>query len=324
MFKKAKSSIRKYKRTILQQEEKLDIALEKLERISQRLELMEGSRSSFSNAVPSDFDPAIYLVLNRDIAAAGLDPFEHYLRNGSDEGRPYKASYHQDGLLTIHDSSFREDASFKRAYARGLAANEQIEFNWHWRFHVGLWAARCAACLPGDFIECGVNRGFLSSGIMEDLDWNTLDRTFWLLDTFAGIDTEGVSSKENDPGSEERNRLHFESGLYTTDLESVRANFAEWKNAKIIVGAVPGTLKEVTSSQIAFASIDMNTAPPEIAAMEYLWPRFVPGAMIVLDDYAYHGYKPQKLAMDEFARKHDVSILSLPTGQGLIVRPPDR
>ena len=46
---------------------------------------------------------------------------------------------------------------------------------------------------PGDFVECGVNKGFLSSAIMEYLDWNSLDRGFYLLDTFAGLGTHGVT-----------------------------------------------------------------------------------------------------------------------------------
>ena len=326
MFSKFKSSIRKYKKSILLQEKVGIQALDAMKRIEARLDALEGSGLAsphpLSQAVPSDFDPAMYLALNRDVAAAGLDPFEHFVNSGSSEGRCYKPSYAQDGLLTVHDSSFRNEASFARAYSRGLAANEQIEFNWHWRFHVGLWAARCASRLPGDFVECGVNRGFLSSGIMEDLKWDTLGRTFWLLDTFSGIDTDGVSSEENDPGALERNKKHFELGLYSSDLESIRANFAQWENTRIIVGAVPGTLASITSDQIAFASIDMNTAPPEVAAMEFLWPRLVTGAMVVLDDYAYHGYRNQKLAMDDFAARHNTSVLSLPTGQGLIVRPP--
>ena len=56
---------------------------------------------------------------------------------------------------------------------------------------------------------------------------------------------------------------------------------------RIVMSAVPGTLDAVTSKQIAFASIDMNTAPPEVAAMESLWPRLVSRAFVVLDAYAY-------------------------------------
>ena len=68
--------------------------------------------------------------------------------------------------------------------------------------------------------------------------------------------------------------------------------------------------------------IDMNCAPPEVAALEYLWPRLVPGALVLLDDYGYQRHELQKDAMDGLAARLGVSILSLPTGQGLLVRPP--
>jgi hypothetical protein len=38
----------------------------------------------------------------------------------------------------------------------------------------------------GDFVECGVNAGFVSSAIMKKLQWNTLGRRFYLIDTFTG------------------------------------------------------------------------------------------------------------------------------------------
>ena len=42
----------------------------------------------------------------------------------------------------------------------------------------------------------------------------------------------------------------------------------------------------------------------------------------MLDDYAYKGFAPQKAAMDAFAARKDVTICSLPTGQGLMLKPP--
>ena len=77
----------------------------------------------------------------------------------------------------------------------------------------------------------------------------------------------------------------------------------------------------MTSSTIAFLHLDLNCSLPEVAAAEALWDRISPGGIILLDDYAYAGYRSQKLAMDRFAESRKVSILSLPTGQGLIVKP---
>jgi hypothetical protein len=196
-----------------------------------------------------------------------------------------------------------------------------VNYRWHWRVHVGLWAASCASRIDGDFVECGVNRGFLSSAIMALLDWDRTGKTFYLLDTFTGLDERLVSPEEMSDGILGRNTQHLASGFYTTDVDTVRRNFAEWRNVKIIVGSIPDTLSDVTSSTIAFLHLDLNCSLPEVAAAEALWDRISPGGIILLDDYAYAGYRSQKLAMDRFAESRKVSILSLPTGQGLIVKP---
>jgi len=224
--------------------------------------------------------------------------------------------YDQDMLRSQHNHEFMNDRAFKAAYARGVQATG-FDYQWHWRFHTGLWAASHASKLPGDFVECGVAKGFLSSGIMHYLDWDSTGRLFYLLDTFSGMDPRYAT-----PADLEKNKLFFDYGHYATSPDSVIKNFSEWKNVVIIVGAVPETLNQIRSSRIAYLHLDMNCAPPEIAAIEYLWDRLVPSAIILLDDYAYFGYRQQKLAMDAFAETKGVKVLSLPTGQGLMIRPP--
>jgi hypothetical protein len=121
----------------------------------------------------------------------------------------------------------------------------------------------------------------------------------------------------------ERNAQEIASGFYTLDVKVVRDNFSEWMNVKIIVGPIPETLHAITSRRIAFLHLDLNCSPPEVAAMEALWDRLAPGAFVLLDDYAYSGYRPQKLGIDGFARSRGVAVLSLPTGQGLIIKASD-
>lgn len=41
--------------------------------------------------LPEDFIPKVYLLLNPDIAEAGVDPIRHYIAHGAFEGRIYKA-----------------------------------------------------------------------------------------------------------------------------------------------------------------------------------------------------------------------------------------
>lgn len=196
-----------------------------------------------------------------------------------------------------------------------LASHE--DYFWHWRVHVGLWTAYSASKLKGDFVECGVNKGFLSSAIMEYLDWNSLDRTFYLMDTFSGIDENYVSPEGRASGILERNM----TGFYTKDFEEVKKNFSQWKNIQFIRGSIPDTLIEVKTDSVAYLHIDMNNPLPEVAAFNYFWERLVPGGLILFDDYAYKGYEAQNEAMDEAVCKKNIKILSIPTGQGLVIKP---
>src|SRR5256886_194527 len=79
----------------------------------------------------------------------------------------------------------------------------------------------------------------------------------------------------------------------------------------------------VRAEKIAYLHLDMNCSAPEIAAIQFFWEPLVPGAFVLLDDYAYYGYLSQKIVMDQFAQEKGIKILSLPTGQGLLVKPVD-
>jgi hypothetical protein len=224
--------------------------------------------------------------------------------------------YTADGLRTVHNHDFARDPAFVRAYARGVAAAGE-DYDWQWRVHIGLWAATSAARLDGDFVECGVNRGFLSSAIMELLDWDALGKTFWLLDTFAGVDVTILPPAEQEHVQRRPERA---GSNYVDGADPVRRNFATWKNVRIVVGSVPTTLDQVDADTVAFLHLDMNSSTPEVAALDALWPRLTRGAVVLFDDWGYRGFEPQHQAMSAFARDHGLPIASLPTGQGLLLK----
>lgn len=228
-----------------------------------------------------------------------------------------KGEYNEDGLNTNHNCDFMKDPRFINAYRRGFEACEEDPHMRYgsWRVHVALWIASNAAKLKGDFVECGVNRGFLSSAIMEYLDWNSLNKKFFLFDTFCGLDEALINNEEKGLGRLEQSKAYY-SECYQKAVE----NFKEFKNVVIVRGSVPETLKGQDIPLISYLSIDMNCTAPEIAAVNYFWDKITPGGMILLDDYAYSGFLPQKAAFDRFALEKGIDILSLPTGQGLIIK----
>ena len=64
----------------------------------------------------------------------------------------------------------------------------------------------------------------------------------------------------------------------------------------------------------------MNCMMPEIAAMNYFWPKMVRGTVTVLDDYGCSGHDEQRLAFDAWAKKNGVPLMNMPTGQGIIIK----
>src|SRR5260221_7595142 len=76
-----------------------------------------------------------------------------------------RVCYARDSLFTTNNDNFRDDPDFKAAYSGGMKASGGVDPQIEWRLHVALWAARCAVRVPGDFVECGVNAGFVSSDL---------------------------------------------------------------------------------------------------------------------------------------------------------------
>ncbi|PYP88520.1 MAG: methyltransferase [Candidatus Angelobacter sp. Gp1-AA117] len=217
-------------------------------------------------------------------------------------------TYMEDGLITRHTADFLHDKKFAAAYAKGKATGSWNGSNPRWRVYTACWAAAYAAQLPGDFVECGVNRGGMALTILEYLNFNSLNKKFFLLDTFQGFPKGAQPSEAN-------------VGLYEDCYEDAVKTFAPYSGVVIVRGEVPGTLSQITSEQIAYLSIDMNCAEPEIAVLRELWPRLVAGAVVLLDDYGYGpAHSGQQLAFDTLSREMKFTILTTPTGQGMVIK----
>jgi predicted O-methyltransferase YrrM len=205
--------------------------------------------------------------------------------------------YDHDGLRTVHNHTFCDAPDFQRAYQRSIQA-AGWDYAIYWRVHVILWAAVTARPVVGAFVECGTGRGFMASAICEHLSWR--DRPFYLFDTF-------------EPDG---------SPYYADGADGVRENFREWPGVQLVVGTIPETLDAVDVGPVAFVHIDMNHPDPEEAALRHFWRTLTPGGVVVLDDYAYEGFEASHCSADRVAEDLGFSIVSLPTGQGLTIKPP--
>lgn len=216
----------------------------------------------------------------------------------------------EDGLATVHNSDFASEPRFLEAYA--AAESVQGPTRLRWRARVLQWAGSHALTLPGDFVECGVNRGFLSMAVATYTAFGRhTERRFFLIDTFSGLVPAQVSPEDRAAFWNEYGDTH----------DAVVASFRPFPNVTVVRGVVPDCLPSLPVERVAYLSIDMNCVAPEIAALEFFWPRMTPGGVIILDDYGFAGHEAQKQAADAFAQHHGVDLLPLPTGQALLLKP---
>lgn len=231
--------------------------------------------------------------------------------------QPAGTSYHRDNDITTYfkNCEFVLNPRFIQAYQAGKATNSWKGVDIEWRVHICCWAAQNGMLREGDFVECGVNRGGLAMTVLNYTSLHETRRKFYLLDTYNGLVEKYLKPEEIAMG--------FGTDAYTYEdcFDAVTSTFAKYPNVNIVRGAVPETLSAITSERIAYLSIDMNCVEPEIAAAEYCWDRLSSGAFVVLDDYGWWGHHIQKQAFDQFAAARGVEVLSLPTGQGLLVKP---
>ena len=226
-------------------------------------------------------------------------------------------TYEFNRLYTGHNADFLNADEFKAAYE---TASIETGFRHPapWRVYVNCWAIKRAVneC-KGDLVECGTWLGTtaLTGMLYANYSSEDNDKRFYLVDSWEGIDQDNLLPGESVGYASSKKERY--SGVF----EQVKKIFSSMKNVVLVKGFVPGILNQVDANLIAYLHLDMNSATPEIEALRYFWPKLSPGAVVVLDDYGFSGHEAQKTAIDALCISMNTQALSLPTGQGLIIKP---
>lgn len=89
--------------------------------------------------------------------------------------------YYNDMLITVgRNLSFRNDQKFMSCFYDSVTNNQEKSLVW--RLHTLAWAAKNSLNIEGDFVECGVFKGFCSGVILNYLDFHNLPRQAYLYD----------------------------------------------------------------------------------------------------------------------------------------------
>jgi O-methyltransferase len=156
--------------------------------------------------------------------------------------------------------------------------------------------------LAGDMAEVGVFRGDTSYLINLLLPQKRL----YLFDTFEGFpvrDLEGVDTR-----------------FSNTSEEYVRSRFADVTNVVFRKGYFPDTAAGLENSTFCFVMLDADLYKPTLAAMEFFYPRTVPGGYIFAHDYtSYESNRAVSRALDRFLADKPEKLIELPDPWGSVV-----
>jgi O-methyltransferase len=210
-----------------------------------------------------------------------------------------------DNFFTwARNNSMLDDEVFVRAWETNIEndADKAIV----WRRYVLACAAYHCVQLSGDFVECGAYSGVGVKTVIDYLGGEKFPKDFWTYDLFE----------------HEEWMLHHEMPEHGPSLEArVREKFRAYPQVKIFKGNIPEVFDGQSPADIAYLHIDLNEAPAEIAALDALFDRVVPGGIVILDDYEWAGvYRGQKLAEDPWFEARQYRVFPLPTGQGIVIK----
>ena len=143
--------------------------------------------------------------------------------------------------------------------------------------------------LHGELAEVGVYKGY-TAALMATIA-RRYGKTAYLFDTFEGFSGEDL--KGSDAGREQ--------ALFTdTTLDAVRLHVGE-DNVQYVKGFFPELTSQIKDDLLfSIAHIDCDLYAPIISALEYFYPRMVPGGFMVVHDYSSLGWAGAELAVDDF------------------------
>lgn len=226
-------------------------------------------------------------------------------------------AYGKNRLYTAHNADFQKSKPFIAAY-EGAASQTGFNNPAPWRVYVNCWAInRAVQESEGDLVECGSWLGFtaLAGMIYSGFLQNNRGKRFFLVDSWEGLDESNLLPEES------ANYAIEKEGKYRGIFPQVERTFRDKQGVVLVKGFVPQALSRVDSECVSYLHVDMNAANPEVDALRHFWPKLTRGAVVVLDDYGFAGHRAQKNAIDALCSELGVQVLSLPTGQGLILKP---
>jgi O-methyltransferase len=174
--------------------------------------------------------------------------------------------------------------------------------------------------LKGAMAECGCFRG-LSSYLLCNYQRQIMPgykgENFTIIDSFEGL---SIPSKEDAIKVDDAGKALYalEGGHFATPLDHLRKALSDFPEVTLVKGWIPDILPSLPDQSYKYVHIDLDLYEPIKGALEYFYPKMVPGGIIVMDDYGSLYWPGAKKAVEEFCEQRRIQFLTISSAQAII------
>ena len=166
--------------------------------------------------------------------------------------------------------------------------------------------------IPGDIAELGVFKGSGMAAWMKAQEvLSDAWRTVWGFDIFdASQLSKSLSGQDRSMMDSLFDSRRFDPNNYEEYLKNVLPTLSVTP-FQIVKGDVRATLREVLQRspglRFSLVNFDLDVAEPTEIALDLIWPRLVPGGILIFDEYAIPEWSESN-AVDAFVERHELPI----------------
>lgn len=221
--------------------------------------------------------------------------------------------------VTRNDKIYTRAADFSQEYAQIIPACIPWTMTSMERLYVLINAVLYLSRngIAGDIVECGVWKGGSMLAVIRTLlQYGDTSRDLHLYDTFEGMTQPGAMDVDyiGTPGSKafkDKQTGPDSSTFCYAPLDGVKrllgsTGYPE-QRIHYVQGKVEETLPAQAPEKIALLRLDTDWYESTKHELEHLFPRLVPGGVLIIDDYGH--WKGSKQAVDEYFSQGQAPIL---------------
>jgi O-methyltransferase len=206
-------------------------------------------------------------------------------------------------------SPWKGDAAFRQAFSAIRLHTLVDEYRCY-----ELWqlCGQIGALEQGDVLEVGVWRGGTGCLLARRCLDNNLGGTVFLCDTFTGVAKAGGQDSAYVGGE------HADTSVAVV-LDLVRQ--MGLSNVEVLQGVFPdATAHRIAERRFRFCHIDVDVYESASQTFDWIWPRLVPGGIVVFDDYGFYSCGGVTRLVDRMIAEPDRLVVYNVNGHALVVK----